>query len=106
MSDWIDVIDAQALAPGEHMIVDVDGVEVALFNSDGEFLAIEDVCPHDGTELASGEIEAGVITCPRHGARFCLKTGKVLAPPACEDVATFPVRVQAGRIQVRDDRWE
>jgi 3-phenylpropionate/trans-cinnamate dioxygenase ferredoxin subunit len=45
-------------------------------------------------------MEGGEIVCPRHGARFCLRTGKVLAPPAYEDIDTYPVRVADGRIQV------
>ncbi|MGZ8215504.1 MAG: Rieske 2Fe-2S domain-containing protein, partial [Methylosarcina sp.] len=46
------------------------------------------------------------IICPRHGARFCVKTGEVKAPPAYEDIASFPVRIENGRVQVRDDRWD
>lgn len=106
MAEWINVTRKEALAPGERMIVDVDGVEVAVFNVDGEYYAVEDVCTHDGGELASGEVEDTAIVCPRHGARFCLKTGKVLEPPAYEDVACFPVRVHEGVVQVRDDRWD
>jgi len=80
-------------------------VMVAVFNLDGQFYAIEDVCTHDGGELASGTLEGDTIVCPRHGARFSVRTGEVLAPPAYEPVSVFPVRVESGRIQVRDNRW-
>jgi 3-phenylpropionate/trans-cinnamate dioxygenase ferredoxin component len=106
MSDWIEVIDQDALDEGGHMVVDVDGTEVAVFKIDGEFYAIEDVCSHDGAEIASGELEGDEIVCPRHGARFCVKTGAVKAPPAYEDIACFPVRVENGKVQVRDNRWD
>lgn len=106
MSDWIDVIDEGALANGEHVVVDVDGVDVAVFKLDGQFYAIEDVCTHDGAEIASGRLEGDVIVCPRHGARFCIKNGAVLSPPAYEDVATFAVRIEDGRVQVKDERWD
>lgn len=106
MSDWITVCPAQALADKEHLVIDVDGVDVAVFNLDGQFYAIEDVCSHDGAEIASGELEGDEIICPRHGARFCIRTGAVKAPPAYEDIACFPVRIQDGMIQVRDDRWD
>lgn len=106
MSDWIDVIRADELQPGDHVVVDLEGTSVAVFNLDGRFYAIEDVCTHDGAEIASGELEGEAIVCPRHGARFCIKTGKVLAPPAYEDLHVFPVRVENGLIQVRDDRWD
>ena len=98
MSDWIDVVAESALAEDEHVVVDVDGYDVAIFKIDGEFYAIEDVCTHDGAEIASGELDGDEIVCPRHGARFCVKTGEVKCAPAYEDVATFPVRVVAGRV--------
>ena len=106
MTDWIDVCAASALADNENVIVDVDGTEVAIFKIDGQFFAIEDVCTHDGAEIASGELEGDEIICPRHGARFCVKTGAVKCAPAYEDVDTFPVRVEDGKLQIRDNRWD
>ncbi|MDD1651256.1 MAG: non-heme iron oxygenase ferredoxin subunit [Methylococcaceae bacterium] len=100
MTEWIDIAREGSLAYGEHLVLDVDGVEIAIFNVKGVYYAIEDTCTHDGAEIASGELSGCEIVCPRHGARFCLKTGKVLSPPAYEDLATFPIRVQDGRIQV------
>lgn len=104
MSDWVNVGSLWELAPGEHRVVDVEGTEVAVFNIDGEFYAIEDTCTHDGSEIASGSLQGYEIACPRHGARFCLKTGKVLSPPAYEDLVCFPVRVENGMVQIRDPR--
>ncbi len=106
MSDWADVTTAEKLSPGASCVVEVDGVMIAVFNLNGEYYAIEDICTHDGGELASGEFAGEEIVCPRHGARFNIKTGEVTAPPAYEDVATFPVRVNDGTIQVKDDRWD
>ena len=105
MSDWIDVILDSALAEGEHAVVEVDGLEVAVFRVEGALHAVQDVCSHDGAEIASGRLEGCEIICPRHGARFCLKTGKVLKGPAYEDLLCFPLRVENGLIQVRDERW-
>jgi 3-phenylpropionate/trans-cinnamate dioxygenase ferredoxin component len=106
MSDWVDVAPVSELSPGAPHVVDVDGAMIAVFTLDGEYYAIEDVCTHDGGELANGELEGEEIICPRHGARFNIKTGAVTAPPAYEPVATFPVRVHNGIVQVRDDRWD
>lgn len=107
MTDWIDVIAEHALANGEHLLVDVDGTQVAVFKLDGEFYAIEDVCTHDGAEIANGgKLDGDEIICPRHGARFCIKTGAVTAPPAYEAISCFPVRIEAGKVQVRDNRWD
>ncbi|MCK4841118.1 MAG: non-heme iron oxygenase ferredoxin subunit [Methylococcales bacterium] len=106
MTDWIDVCAENSLAEGENIIVEVDGTEVAIFKVDGQFYAIEDVCSHDGAEIASGELDGDEIICPRHGARFCVKTGAVKCPPAYENVDTFPVQIMNSRLQVRDDRWD
>lgn len=105
MTDWIDVVAESALANGEHIVVDVDGTDVAVFKLDDQLYAIEDVCSHDGAEIASGELIGDEIVCPRHGARFCVKTGEVKCAPAYEDIATFPLRVVDGRIQVKDERF-
>jgi 3-phenylpropionate/trans-cinnamate dioxygenase ferredoxin subunit len=106
MSDWVDVAPEAELAPGAWRVVDVDGAAVAVFNLDGAYYAIEDVCTHDGGVLTGGAVEGDVIVCPRHGARFSIRTGEVLAPPAYEDVPTFPVRIEGGTVQVRDTRWD
>ncbi len=106
MSYWIDVVDEKAFANGENIVIDVDGTEVAVFKIDDRFYAIEDVCTHDGAEIASGRLEGDEIICPRHGARFCVKTGAVTAPPAYENITCFPVRIDKGRVQVKDDRWD
>ena len=100
MSIWLDVASTTELTPGTRRVVDMDGVAVAVFNLDGEYFAIQDICPHDGGELANGELEGEVIVCPRHGARFSVRTGEVLGPPAYEDIRTFAVRVADGRVQV------
>lgn len=106
MSDWQDVMTDTHLAEGEHTVVDVDGTAVVIFKLDGQCYAIEDQCTHDGGEIASGVLIGAEIVCPRHGARFCVKTGQVKSPPAYENVACFPVRIVDGRIQVKDSRWD
>ena len=106
MSGWADVCPAADLKPGEHRVVDVDSVQVAVFNLEGAFCAIEDVCTHDGGQLTGGTIEGEEIVCPRHGARFCIRTGEALSAPAYEPTAALPVRVAQGIVQVRDDRWD
>lgn len=100
MSSWLDVANVEELPPGTRRVVDVDGTAVAVFNLGGEYFAIRDACTHDGGELASGKLEGEVIICPRHGARFSVRTGAVLGPPAYEDVPTYPVRVMQGKVQV------
>lgn len=110
MGKWIDVAAVEELPPGQGRLVDADDVTIAVYNIDGEYFAIEDYCSHDEVSmldcgLAPEEILDGdQVICPRHGARFCLRTGEALTPPAYEPVAIFPIRVEAGRVQVCDDR--
>ena len=106
MSDWVRVCGASELLPGERRVLEVDGVTVAVFNIDGDLYAIEDVCTHDGGELASGELDGYEIACPRHGARFDVRTGGARSPPAYEPTASLPVKLEAGAVFVRDDRWD
>ena len=98
--DWHDVTSAANVPRGGFAVLETDELIVAVFNVDGKFYAIEDVCTHDGEELTGGPVVGDQVVCPRHGARFCIRTGKALTPPAYEDVETFPVRVTDGRIQV------
>ena len=106
MSDWVDVAREGELAPGNFRVVDADGTSIVVFNVGGELYAIEDVCTHDGGQLTGGTVEGDEIVCPRHGARFSIRTGEALTAPAYEPTAKFPVRVENGIIQVRDDRWD
>lgn len=106
MADWIRVAAVGEIAPGACKVADVDGTTVAVFNIGGEFFAIEDVCTHDGGELASGTLEGDQVVCPRHGARFCVRTGEALSAPAYEPTAKFPLRIENGVIEVMDDRWD
>lgn len=106
MAEWTAVGRAEELKPGDWCTADLDGTQVVVFNLGGEFYAIEDVCTHDGGQLTGGTVEGDRIVCPRHGAKFCIRTGEALTAPAYEPTATFPVRVEAGEVQVRDDRWD
>ncbi|NKB63759.1 MAG: Rieske 2Fe-2S domain-containing protein [Gammaproteobacteria bacterium] len=106
MSDWMNVVLKSDLQPGNHMVVEVEDAMIVIFNLDGGFYAIEDICTHDGSEISSGCVVDGCIECPRHGARFDIKTGAVMSPPAYEPIDTFPVQVIDGMVQVRDHRWD
>jgi 3-phenylpropionate/trans-cinnamate dioxygenase ferredoxin component len=97
---WIPVTAVTTLPCGDYAQIDIDGAIVAVFNIDGEFYAIEDVCTHDGGGLTGGAIEGCQVVCPRHGAKFCLRTGAALTLPAYEPVRTFRTRVVNGIIEV------
>ncbi|PJF39880.1 MAG: non-heme iron oxygenase ferredoxin subunit [Chloroflexi bacterium] len=100
MAEFVTVATTDEIPPGERLVVGVGRKWIAIFNVDGTYYAIADVCTHDDGPLAEGELHDCVITCPRHGAEFDIKTGKVLKAPAMVDVPTYPVRVEGEDIQI------
>ena len=98
---WIDAGPAAALGDGQTRSLEVGRRAVVVVRSGDEYFAVEDVCTHDGAELAGGAIEGTQIICPRHGARFCLRTGEAMTPPAYEPIRVFATKIEGGRLWVR-----
>ena len=98
---WVDAGPTADLHDGEPISIPVGRRTVAVVRSGDEYFAIEDVCTHDGAELTGGEVEGAEIVCPRHGARFCLRTGQALSPPAYEPVRVYEIKISDGRLWVR-----
>jgi 3-phenylpropionate/trans-cinnamate dioxygenase ferredoxin subunit len=94
MPSFVKVATRAELPPGSKKLAEVDGRPIAVFNVDGSFYAIDDVCTHDGGPLAEGELSGCEIMCPRHGARFDVRTGKALCMPAIEPVAVHAVLIR------------
>ncbi|HVC01708.1 MAG TPA: non-heme iron oxygenase ferredoxin subunit [Steroidobacteraceae bacterium] len=101
--NWVDAGPESALEEGQALSLLAGARLIAIVRCEGGVHAIEDLCTHDGAELTGGAIEGCEIVCPRHGARFCLRTGTALTPPAYESVKTFETKLEAGRLWVRVD---
>ena len=99
MAEFIKVAQTTDLGPGEKLLVEYDGEDVGLFNIDGEFYAISDVCTHDDGPLVEGKLDGDCITCPRHGARFNVKTG-VQTMPAFSPVPLYQVTIEGDDILI------
>jgi 3-phenylpropionate/trans-cinnamate dioxygenase ferredoxin subunit len=97
---WIDVGAEANIVGTRPLTADIDGTAVIVVRCPEGYFAVEDRCTHDGEPLAGAEVEDCEIICPRHFARFSLKTGEALTPPAYEPVRTFNVRTENGRILV------
>jgi 3-phenylpropionate/trans-cinnamate dioxygenase ferredoxin subunit len=100
---WIDAGLTADLPDGRSKSIPVGRHLIAVVRSGDAYYAVEDVCTHDGEPLAGGDIEGTEIICPRHGARFCLRTGEALTPPAYEAIRTFETKIEAGHLWVRAD---
>lgn len=97
---WIDAGPAESLAEAAPLAVDLDGRAVLVVRCAEALHAVDDLCTHDGEPLEGAQVESCQIICPRHGARFCLRTGEALTPPAYEPLRTYAVRIEAGRILI------
>lgn len=99
-AEYIAVATVDELPNGARKIVEVDGKPIAVFNIAGTLYAIADVCSHDDGPVAEGDLYGYEIECPRHGARFDVRTGKVLSFPAIVDIPAYPVKIENGEVLV------
>jgi nitrite reductase (NADH) small subunit len=99
-SSWRRVTPTESIPPLEGRSVQIGEREVAIFNLNGRFVAIENRCPHKGGPLCDGIVSGTTVVCPLHGWRFDLETGSAVRAslPAC--VTTFPTCVEDGIILV------
>jgi nitrite reductase (NADH) small subunit len=100
MSDFTTVARLGAIADGQAEAFAVDGRMVAVFNQNGVYFALDDICPHMGASLAAGHVEGGMVTCPWHAWRFRIADGTWCDNPRVKTDA-FEVRVVGEEIQVR-----
>jgi nitrite reductase/ring-hydroxylating ferredoxin subunit len=95
----IRVCDVNEIQPGEAQRVEHEP-PIAVFNVDGEFHATADTCTHDDSSLADGYIDGDQVECAWHFAKFCIRTGEVLSPPANRNIATYSVDIDDGVVYV------
>lgn len=98
--EFVDIAPASELPNGERLFVEIEGKSIVIFNIADQFFAIADICTHDDGPLGDGDLEGYNIVCPRHGAEFDVRTGKVMQMPAVVDVPAYPVKVVDGMIQI------
>src|SRR5213080_1259176 len=101
MSDFVRVAKTTDLSDPGQTLLEVEDRIVVLFRVDGEYFCIDDVCTHDGGPLSEGRLDDHTIACPRHGAKFDIRTGKALTMPATVDTAAHEVKVEGDDIFVR-----
>lgn len=97
------IAQTSELSPGECKSIEIEGRTIALFNVEGTFYAIDGNCSHVGGPLGEGSLDGEVVVCPWHGARFNVKTGTVLGPPAASDQDSFPLEIEGTDIMVELD---
>jgi NAD(P)H-dependent nitrite reductase small subunit len=98
--EWHRVASTEDFRNSEAKAVTLSGRAIGLFRAADGYYAIDDICTHEFALLSDGFVEGCEVECPLHMARFDLRTGKAMSPPADQDVATFPVRVEGTDIYV------
>ncbi len=101
MPDFTPVCRTTDLPHPGKMVVEVEDRLVALFHVAGQYYAIDDQCTHDGGPLAEGRLEGFTIVCPRHGAKFDVRTGEALSMPATQATVVHEVQVEDGQVWIR-----
>jgi metal-sulfur cluster biosynthetic enzyme/nitrite reductase/ring-hydroxylating ferredoxin subunit len=101
MSKYVRVANTTDLADPGQMLAEVDDRIVVLMKVGGEFFCLDDVCTHDGGPLSDGTLDDHTIACPRHGAKFDVRTGKALTMPATEDTIAHEVQIRGDEVWVR-----
>jgi 3-phenylpropionate/trans-cinnamate dioxygenase ferredoxin subunit len=98
--EYLDIAPVTDLPPGERLFVEIEAKPIVIFNIAGQYFSIADVCSHDDGPVGEGDVDGYNITCPRHGAQFDIRTGKVVQMPAVVDIPAYPVRVAEGMLQL------
>ncbi|MFN8596993.1 MAG: non-heme iron oxygenase ferredoxin subunit [Anaerolineae bacterium] len=99
-NDFVTVAQTSEIEEGKVKVVRVGDAPVGLTLVDGEYFAFADVCTHDDGPVAEGELDDTVIECPRHGARFDIRTGRALSLPAVVPIPVYAVEVEGDVIKV------
>lgn len=97
---WHRVAKRDEVGDGDPLGVQVGDTLIGLYLLDGEIHALSNVCSHEFAVLTDGFVNGDCIECPLHAAEFDIRTGKALSPPADEDIATYPVKIEGDEIFV------
>ena len=99
---WVEVCGVDDVEREDVMRFDHDGRTFALYRSpDDTFHATGGLCTHEHAHLADGLVLGDLVECPKHNGRFDYKTGEAKRAPACTDLSTYPVEVDAGRVLIK-----
>jgi len=102
MGTLVKVAEKRDLPAGSAKAVEVNGKQIALFNVDDKYYAIDDTCAHAGGSLAEGSVDGNEVTCPLHGATFDITSGKVTGEPAEDDVKEYNVIIEGEDIKIEE----
>ena len=100
MPSKIELCTTDEVAVGTALKVEKEGLVLAVFNVDGEFYVLDDLCTHGPGSLSEGYIEGDIVECNFHNGQFNIRTGAVVSPPCMVPIKTYPARVENGKVVI------
>lgn len=98
---FIEVAELAEIPDNERIFFAIDEKQIVLINLAGKLFAVGDVCTHDDGPAGDGELDGYELICPRHGARFDIRTGKATRAPAFTDIPYYPVKIEDGKVFIQ-----
>ena len=98
--EFVEVGPVEEFTQERIFFLEIDDLQIVVFNIGGKYFAIEDRCSHDDGPLGEGDLEDNKIVCPRHGAQFDVRTGAALSLPAVVDIPAYPIRLVEGQLEI------
>ncbi len=103
MTQWIDVLAADDVPEDDVVGVKAGGHDLAIYGVEGDVFATDNICSHGNARLCDGFLEDFEIECPLHQGRFDIRNGKAMCEPLTEDIRSYPVKIENGRVWVELD---
>lgn len=100
-TNWVEALALTAVPEGDVIAVKLDGKELAVYEVDGKVYATDNLCTHGHARLSDGFLEGHEIECPLHQGRFDVCTGKALCAPLSQDIKTYPVKIEDGKVLIK-----
>lgn len=100
LCEFFPVAGVDEIGNGDRLFIEIGDRSIVIFNIAGGFFAVADICSHDDGPVGDGELEGFQVICPRHGARFDIRSGQVLTLPAFVDIPAYPVRIKDGQVEI------
>lgn len=97
---WIDALAQDAVPDEDVVAIDVQGRELAFYGVEGQVYVTDNICTHGHARLSDGFLEGSEIECPLHQGKFDVCSGKAMCAPLTEDIRTYPVKIENGRVYV------
>ena len=101
MENWIYVCDKNDIDFEDLKRFDYENKTFCIYNIESGFYATDGMCTHEDVHLEDGLVTDDEIECPMHQGAFNIKSGKAISPPACDDLKTYPVKVEENKIYIQ-----